>query len=559
MLAGLALAAGLGGWAWTRTHPGDDLAGELLTAPVTRGDLIETVSATGSVSAQTGAQVKIGSQITGRIKKLYADVGSHVRAGQVIAELDLPDIQAQLGQAAANLATARTKLVQQETGVSMQRTQTSSAVQQAREAVRGAQAKLAAATAAARLQSAQTPADIKRAKTALAVAQAALSTAKSNLAQVQASANLQIATAQEQLKQAQANAHNSALNLRRLQALLQKGFVAASTVDEAQAAATVNQSQVDAAQQNVQLVTAKVAADLQAARDQVVQAQQNVGAAQAALAAAQAGTYQDAAKLADVNDARAQVRQAEANLKTALANTTNNVLKQQDVQQAREAVHLAQAQVDYAKAQVQKTYIRTPISGTVLQLAAQQGETLAAGLSAPTLIIVADLDRLQVDAFVDETDIGKVRVGQKADMTVDAFPHHHFKGRVVKIAAGATIQQGVVTYEVTVAIRDRKHRLRPDMTASTTIDTGTRSNVLLVPSEAIKLGVRGTTVNVLTREYGRTRVERQRVKMGGSDGVYTEIRQGLHEGQTVVLAGLDEGKKRSHSVSPLGPTDRGKM
>jgi multidrug efflux pump subunit AcrA (membrane-fusion protein) len=97
------------------------------------------------------------------------------------------------------------------------------------------------------------------------------------------------------------------------------------------------------------------------------------------------------------------------------------------------------------------------------------------------------------------------------------------------------------------------------MTASTTIDTGTRSNVLLVPSEAIKLGVRGTTVNLLTKQYGRTRVEHRRVKTGGSDGVYTEIRQGLHEGQTVVLAGLDEGKKRSHSVSPLGPTDRGKL
>ena len=88
----------------------------------------------------------------------------------------------------------------------------------------------------------------------------------------------------------------------------------------------------------------------------------------------------------------------------------------------------AQAQVDYAKAQVQKTFIRSPISGTVLQLAAQQGETLAAGLSAPTLIIVADLNRLQVDAFVDETDIGKVRLGQEADVTVDAFPQHVFKG-----------------------------------------------------------------------------------------------------------------------------------
>src|SRR5205085_8184992 len=197
-------------------------------------------------------------------------------------------------------------------------------------------------------------------------------------------------------------------------------------VDNAQEAYTVAQSQQTAAEQNVQLVKEKVSADLQSAQDQVTQAQQNVEAARAALTSAQAGTYQDKAKLADVENARAQVRQAEASLKTAMGNTTQDVLKQQDVQQAQEAIRVAQAQVDYNKAQLDKTYIRSPISGTVLQLASQQGETLAAGLSAPTLIIVADLKRLQVDAFVDETDIGKVKLGQEADITVDAFPKRTF-------------------------------------------------------------------------------------------------------------------------------------
>ena len=95
---------------------------------------------------------------------------------------------------------------------------------------------------------------------------------------------------------------------------------------------------------------------------------------------------------------------------------------QEAVKTAQEAVRVAKAQVDYQKAQLEKTVIRSPITGTVLQLAQQQGETLAAGLNAPTLIVVADLNRLQVDAYVDETDIGKVRLGQEADITVDAFP-----------------------------------------------------------------------------------------------------------------------------------------
>jgi HlyD family secretion protein len=481
MLALLAAAAGLAWWGWVKTHPANNWASNLLTAPVTRGDLVEAVSATGSVTAQTGAQVKIGSQITGRIKRLYADVGSQVKAGQIIAELDLPDIQAQLNQAVANLGAARTKLIQEQSGVAMQSTQTASAIAQAQAQLRSAQA---------------------------------------SLRDTQAGTNLQVATAQQDLTQAQAVARNSAVNLKRQQSLLQKGFVAAQVVDQAQSDDAVNQSKVSAAQSNLQLVKAKVAADLQNARDQVTQAQ--------------------------------------AALNTARANTAQNVLKQQDIQQARDSVRVSQAQVDYARAQVQKTFIRTPISGTVLQLAAQQGETLAAGLSAPTLIIVADLNRLQVDAFVDETDIGKVRLGQDASVTVDAFPRQAFKGHVTKVAAGSTIQQGIVTYDVTIAIEDPKHRLRPDMTASVTINTGTRSNVLLVPSEAVKVGVRGSTVNVLTTKDRRSTVEAKRVRTGASDGVNTEIRSGLNEGDTVVLAGMPQGGgQRRGGASPFGPSGGG--
>src|SRR5258706_11170382 len=88
-IAVVAALAGGGWWGWVKTHPADDGTGKLLTDTVKRGDLVESVSASGSVTAQTGAQVKIGSQITGIIKRLYADVGSKVSAGDTIAELDL--------------------------------------------------------------------------------------------------------------------------------------------------------------------------------------------------------------------------------------------------------------------------------------------------------------------------------------------------------------------------------------------------------------------------------------------------------------------------------------
>ncbi len=554
-----ALAGGLGWWGWAKAHPAEDPTAKMVTAKVTRGDLIETVSATGSVTAQTGAQVKIGSQITGRIKRLFADVGSSVKKGQVIAELDLPDMQAQLGQAEANLALARTKLQQQETGGPLQQTQTSDAIKQAQAELRSAQAHYESVQAGLRLQSAQTPTEIRRAETSLAASKAALSTANSNQAQVQAGAKLTVANAQEQLNQAQANATNAQLNLTRQVNLLDKGFVAQAVVDQARAQATIMQSQVKSARQNIQLVKDKVAADLQSARDLATQAQQTVESASASLDAARAGTFSDKAKQADVQDALAQVARARTALSTSRSNMTNNTLKSQDIQQARESVRAAESQVAYWRAQLDKTLIQSPISGTVLQMAAQQGETLAAGLSAPTLIVVADLNRLQIDAFVDETDIGKVKIGESADVTVDAYPHHVFKGRVAKIASGSTIQQGVVTYDVTIALADVKQRLKPDMTASVTLHTGTRSNVLVVPSEAVKMGQKGSTVNLVVQKDGKPDTEQQRVKTGGSDGVNTEISEGLKEGDTIVLAGMSDGKRNGGGpTSPFGPSGRGR-
>ena len=612
----VAVLAGGGWFGWVKTHPADDGTGKLLTDTVKKGDLVESVSASGSVTAQTGAQVKIGSQITGVIKHLYADVGSHVKAGQLIAELDLPNIRAQLMQAEANLEAARTRLQQQRSGVAMTNTQTSSAIAQARADLNSARAALASTLATANQQKAQTPNDIKRAESAVATANAGLATANSAYNQVKASANLQIATAQEQVTQAQATAKNTSITLKRNQTLLQQGFVAQSVVDAAQAADSVAQSQIQAAQQNVNLVREKVTADLSAATDQVASAKEAVNSAQAALVSARAGTYTVAARNADVINAQAKVRQTEAALRTAQANAAQDILKSQDVIQAEEAVRQSQAQVDYNQAQLNKTLIKSPITGTVLQLASQQGETLAAGLSAPTLIIVADLNRLQVDAFVDETDIGKIKVGQEADITVDAFAKRVFKGHVTKVASGSTIQQGVITYDVTIALEGIRKQvatapggraasgaagargprgagrpaggagggpaldpaagrggagggagapggnpmklLKPDMTASVTIQTGVRKDVLLVPSEAVKVGKTGTTVTLLQKgPDGKDAPVPTKVKTGGSDGTFTEIRDGVKDGDRVVLAGLEANGRRFGPQSPFGPKSSG--
>ena len=453
----------------------------LVTAQVERATISQKISATGSVTAQTGAEVKIGSQITGRIKNLYADVGSHVVAGQVIAELDLPDMRAQLEQAKANLSSARIKAQQEASGVGLQRTGTSS--------------------------------DIIKAKAGLASAKASYNQAVQN-------AKLEVNTSESSVKQAQASSRNAQSSLKRLQQLLDKGYISAQDVDNAQTQADVAAAQLDSAQQNLALTRAKTATDLETAHNAIDNAQ-------AILSAANAGTAQNTIKMQSVAVAKAAVRQAEA-------------------------------QVAYQEAQYAKTVIRTPVSGTVVTMDAQQGETIAAGLSAPTLVQVVDLNRLQVDAYVDETDIGNVHAGQVANVTVDAYPDIKFRGRVVRVASAATMQQNVVTYDTTVALENPRGLLKPDMTATVEVEVSKHENVIAVPVDAVKADKTGQIVYVIQGKGIDPKPVS--VRVGISDDRMTEILSGLSGNETVVLAGyppstgiMGPGGARM----PLGPMGGG--
>ena len=211
--------------------------------------------------------------------------------------------------------------------------------------------------------------------------------------------------------------------------------------------------------------------------------------------------------------------------------------KERDVQQA--ALGLAQRQVEAAQATLKESQARlayatiiAPISGVIASVSTQEGETVAAGLNAPIFVTIVDLKRLQVDAFVDEVDIGKIQGGQKVVFTVDAFPAMEFEGKVVAIYPKAVIQENVVNYDVVVDITSPYDGLlKPDMTASVTIMLEARPNVLAVPVEAVKRERGKTLLYVLTDG----RAEPREVKTGWKDGPWIEIAGGVEEGQTVFL------------------------
>jgi RND family efflux transporter MFP subunit len=143
-----------------------------------------------------------------------------------------------------------------------------------------------------------------------------------------------------------------------------------------------------------------------------------------------------------------------------------NAVAAQQVAQAQASLDFAAAQLDYAK-------IVAPIGGVVASVATQEGETVAASFAAPTFVTLIDLSRLEVWAYVDETDIGRIRVGQPARFTVDTYGDEEFAGRVAAIYPRPEIRDNVVDY-VTVIRFDPPHErtLRPEMTTTVRIDIG---------------------------------------------------------------------------------------
>jgi HlyD family secretion protein len=154
---------------------------------------------------------------------------------------------------------------------------------------------------------------------------------------------------------------------------------------------------------------------------------------------------------------------------------------------ARASLQQREATLHGAQIDLERTIIRAPIDGVVINRAVDVGQTVAASMSAPILFTIAqDLSVVQIDAQVDESDIGEVRRGQTSSFTVDAFPGQTYDGEVDQVRLAATNASNVVTYTVVITANNPGQRLLPGMTANIDIVTGEREGVLAVPNSALR-------------------------------------------------------------------------
>jgi HlyD family secretion protein len=183
-----------------------------------------------------------------------------------------------------------------------------------------------------------------------------------------------------------------------------------------------------------------------------------------------------------VNTTRESVSSAEAQLGVAEA----------QVKSARAGVAQRQAALSQSRVDLQRTQITSPVNGIVIKRAVERGQTVAASLQAPELFVIAqNLQDMQVEASIDESDVSRIRLGQKASFTVDAFPGQSFEGEIRQVRKAAQNVANVITYVAVIGFSNSAGRLLPGMTANVRVVTDLRDNALKIPNAALRVRIAG--------------------------------------------------------------------
>ena len=220
------------------------------------------------------------------------------------------------------------------------------------------------------------------------------------------------------------------------------------------------------------------------------------------------------------NAAVEQLNTAKAQVAVALANFRNA----EAVVSQREAV-LAQSRIDLGR-----TAIKAPVNGVVIKRSVERGQTVAASLQAPELFIIAEnLTDMQVDASIDESEIGRVHIGQKATFTVDAFPGRSFEGTVKQIRKAALNVSNVVTYTVVITAANPSRELLPGMTANVRVVTDSRADVLKAANSALRFRPQGAATGAGDNPAAAPAAQQGQDPANGAGGQLRALRERLEK------------------------------
>ncbi|KLT64234.1 efflux RND transporter periplasmic adaptor subunit [Pedobacter sp. BMA] len=240
---------------------------------------------------------------------------------------------------------------------------------------------------------------------------------------------------------------------------------------------------------------------------------------------------------------------------------------------AKASVNSIKAQLASAQKNLSLASIYSPIDGTVLSRSVSEGTTVAASFSTPTIFSIAkDLTKMQVEASVDEADVGNISKGERSTFTVDAFLNDTFKGTIEEIRLNPTISSNVVTYTTIINTSNNDNKLKPGMTANITIFTKEVNNALLISAKAAKYSPDST----LNAKYKMTWVNadkkpaaadeayvwvqksadelvQKKIKTGLNDNTHIEVISGLTSSDIIITGSQAMGKREAASQAQSSP------
>jgi HlyD family secretion protein len=477
------------------------------TAVASRGSIEETVSATGNVAAKQETSLTFAS--SGRIDQVLVEEGQQVEAGQVLARLDTSSLEWQVARAQASLNTAQARLEQAQKPATPE--------------------DLAAAQAA--LDSAQASYEkAKEGATAgdLASAQAALDSANASYAKVKSGPT------REDLAAAQAALDSARASLQQTQA----------AYDRVKDRPNVEMLPESLNLQNATIEYNRAKANYDAAANHPTASELASAKAQVAQAQAQLVQLQDRPTTSELASAESQVAQAQSQLDQLKArpNAEDVAVTQAQVDEARVALDQARSQLDDA-------VITAPFGGTILSVRVNDGEWASPGTPA---IVLAETGSLILEVNVDEVDIAQLAEGQTTYLTFDALKNEQATGTVTRIAPASTSVSGAVAYPVEIGFEPGDLPVRLGMTANVDVVVASAQDALLVPNRAIEAD-REAGRYYVSRQLPIGTIQRLEVRIGLRDQAYTQIVEGLNEGDRVILPELPGQSSGSNGMSgPFG-------
>lgn len=283
---------------------------------------------------------------------------------------------------------------------------------------------------------------------------------------------------------------------------------------------------------------------------------------------------------ANLEKANAQVAQSKKTLERATELFDRKLISQAEKDEAQTNYEFSlsqqkQALAAYNRAQVslQYTNIVSPIDGVIISRNVDVGQTVAASLQAPILFLIAnDLSKIQVEATIDEVDIGKVKVGQEVTFYVDAYPDETFNGKISQVRLQPIITQNVVSYEVIIDVANEENKLLPGMTANISIIVDSKKNIVKVPNMALRYqpALTQDQFSKFVKQYGTkfdlknstmvwTLDENEELRplfldAGITDGQFTEIKTGDVQEKMAVITGVSTGATSSGAARSFVPS-----